>query len=60
MAVGTILTLDQSGRVIHRKPVWPWPAPSEYHKEFFDGTTSVFRPIPYYHFPLREPLKELV
>lgn len=56
MAVGTILTLDPKGRVVKRVPIWPWPAPSEYPKKSCDGTVQVFRPLPYYNFPLRERL----
>ena len=57
MAVGTILTLDKDNRVIARLPVWPWPAPSAYPAVSPSGHIQVFRPIPYYHFPLREVLK---
>ncbi len=56
MAVGTILTLDADRKVVVRTPIWPWPAPSEYPRDLPNGHLQVFRPIPYYNFPLREQL----
>jgi hypothetical protein len=46
MAVATILTLSPEGRVIARKPAWPWPRPSSLHPN------QVFMPIPYFNFPI--------
>lgn len=59
MRPGTILTLDADLRVIDRRPVFPWPAPSAYPKRLPEGKYQVFRPLPYSFFPLNSRLEKL-
>ena len=58
MSVGVILTLSPSRQVIHRKPVWPWPAPGEYPRLLPNGNIEMFFPKPYYHFALGDLIHE--
>lgn len=59
MSVGTVVTI-QAGKVIMRQPVWPFPEAGTFPREVGDGKVQCFYPIPYYHFPLNEPVPESV
>ena len=52
MAVGCLIYTDKDGRVIHRLPFWPWPAPGVYPQQASDGTWVQFFPTAYFRFKL--------
>ena len=52
MAVGSIITLSPSGKVLKRRPCWPWPKPGIYPVLFANGQYEQFFPYAYYHFTI--------
>ena len=58
MDVGVILRVTESGRIIKRTPIWPWPKPGLYPQSLPDGIQLLFFPKPYYNFPLNGVIHE--
>lgn len=52
MAVGCVITCTPSGKIIGRRPCWPWPAPGVYPRETREGTIEQFFPHNYFRFHL--------
>jgi hypothetical protein len=59
MSVGTILRVSPEGKILERRPIWPFPHTGEYPRTLPSGSTLQFFPKPYYHFPLNGILTEV-
>ena len=56
MSVGVVLTLSPSRLVVMRQPVWPFPPRGDFPRRTPSGEMQYFLPIPYYNFPLNQPI----
>lgn len=52
MAIGCIITLSPPGRILARRPCWPWPSPGSYPLTLPDGRIEQFFPHSYFRFKL--------
>lgn len=56
MAVGCIITLSPKGKILARRPFWPWPAPGVYPITLPDGRIEQFFPHNYFRFKLGDTI----
>lgn len=58
MSQGVVLRISISGKILERRPTWPWPKPGEYPKPLNNGEQLIFLPKPYWCFPLYGEIHE--